>query len=50
MRQGLGRKGSSRQVCGVADETVVHIVSEYSKLALEKYKEVRHDKVSYMIH
>ena len=37
------------RVCGAADETVAHIVSECSKLAQE-YKQVRHDNVANMLH
>ena len=37
-------------VCGVADETVAHIVPECSKLANEEYKEVRQDNVAKMIY
>ena len=38
------------RVCGAADETVAHIVSECSKLAQKEYKQVRHDKVAKMLH
>ena len=38
------------RVCGAADETVAHIVSECSKLAQKEYKQVRHDKVAKMFH
>ena len=36
------------RVCGAADETVAHIVSEYTKLAQKDYKQVRHDNVAKM--
>ena len=38
------------RVCGAADETVAHIVSECSKLAQKEYKQVRHDNVANMLH
>ena len=38
------------RVCGAADETVAHIVSECSKLAQKEYKQVRHDNVAKMLH
>ena len=38
------------RVCGAADETVAHIVSECSKLAQKEYKQVRHDSVAKMLH
>ena len=37
------------RVCGAADETVAHIISECSKLPQE-YKQVRHDNVAKMLH
>ena len=37
------------RVCGAADETVAHIVSECSKLAQKEYKQVRHDNVAKML-
>ena len=37
-------------VCGAADETVAHVVSECSKLAQKEYKQVRHDNVAKMLH
>jgi len=37
-------------VCGAAEETVAHIVSECQKLAQKEYKEVRHDNVAKVIH
>ena len=37
------------RVCGVADETVAHIVSECSKIAQKEYKQVRHDNVAKML-
>ena len=37
-------------VCGAADETVAHIVSECSKLAQNEYKQVRRDNVAKMFH
>jgi len=41
---------SSCRVCGAAEETVAHIVSECQKLAQKEYKEVRHDNVAKVIH
>ena len=38
------------RVCGAADETVAHIVSECSKLAQKEYKQVRHDNIAKMLH
>ena len=38
------------RVCGAADETVVHIVSECSKQVQKEYKQVRHDNVAKMLH
>ena len=38
------------RVCGAADETVAHIVSECSELAQKEYKQVRHDNVANMLH
>ena len=38
------------RVCGAADETVAHIVSECSKLAQKEYKQVRHDNVAKIFH
>ena len=38
------------RVCGTADETVAHIVSECSKLEQKEYKQVRHDNVVKMLH
>ena len=38
------------RVCGAADDTVAHIVSECSKLAQKEYKQVRHDNVAKMLH
>ena len=37
-------------VCGAADETVAHIISECSKIAQKEYKQVRHDNVAKMLH
>ena len=37
-------------ICGVADETVAHIVSECSNLAQKEHKQVRHDNVTKMVH
>ena len=37
-------------ICGVADETVAHIVSECSNLAQKEHKQVRHDNVTEMLH
>ena len=41
---------SISRVCGAADETVVHIVSECSKQVQKEYKQVRHDNVAKMLH
>ena len=38
------------RVCGAADETVAHIVSECSKLAQKEYKQLKHDNVAKMLH
>ena len=38
------------RVCGAADETVAHIVSECLKLVQKEYKQVRHDNVAKMLH
>ena len=38
------------RVCGAADETVAHIVSECSKPAQKEYKQVRQDNVAKMLH
>ena len=38
------------QVCGAADETVAHIVSECPKLVEKEYKQMRHDNVAKMLH
>ena len=38
------------RVCGAANKTVVHIVSECSKLAQKEHKQVRHDKVTKILH
>ena len=38
------------QKSGAADEKVVHIVSECSKLAQKQYKQVRHDNKAKMLH
>ena len=38
------------RVCGAADETVAHIVSECSKLAQKEHKQVRHINVAKMLH
>ena len=37
-------------VCGAADETVGHIVSECSKLAQKNYKQVRNENVAKMLY
>ena len=37
------------RVCGSADETVAHIVSECQKLAQKEYKQVRHDNIAKVI-
>ena len=37
-------------VCGTADETVVHIVSECQKLAQQEDKQVRHDNIAKIFH
>ena len=41
---------STCRVCGSADETVAHIVSECQKLVQKEYKQVRHDNIAKMIH
>ena len=38
------------RVCGAADETVAHTVSECSNLVQKEYKQVRHDNVTKMLH
>ncbi|CAB3999177.1 Hypothetical predicted protein [Paramuricea clavata] len=38
------------RICGLADETVSHIVSECTLLAQKDYKNVRHDKIAAAIH
>ena len=38
------------RVCGAADETVVHINSECSKLEQKEYKQVRHGNVAKVLH
>ena len=38
------------RVCGAADETVAHIVSDRSKLGQKEHKQVRHDNVAKMLH
>ena len=38
------------RVCGAADETGVHIVSECSKPAQKEYKQVRYGNVVKMLH
>ena len=38
------------RVCGATDETVEHIVSEYSKLVQKECKQVRHDNIAKMLH
>ena len=38
------------RVCGAVNKTVVHIVSECSKLAQKEHKQVRHDKVTKILH
>ena len=38
------------RVCGAADEVVVQVASECSKLAQKEYKQVRHDSVTKMLH
>ena len=38
------------RMCGKANETVAHIVSECSKLAQNEYKNWRHDQVARIIH
>ena len=40
----------SCRLCGAAEETVSHIVSECQKLAQKEYKEIRHDNVAKVIH
>ena len=34
------------RICGLADETISHIVSECTPLAQKDYKNVRHDKIA----
>ena len=43
------QQNSKGRVCGDRDETINHIISEYSKLAQEEYK-ARHDWVGKVIH
>ena len=38
------------RVCAAADETVVHVVSEFSKLAQKEYNQVRRDDNAKMLH
>ena len=38
------------RVCDERDETIAHIVSGWSQLAQNEYKECRHDKIAAMIH
>ena len=38
------------RVCGAADETVAHIVSECSKLVEKEHKQVRHGNIVKMFH
>ena len=38
------------RVCGAADQTVVYVVSEYSKLVRKEYKEMIHDNVTKMLY
>ena len=38
------------RICGLADETISHIVSECTPLAQKDYKNVRHDKIAAAIH
>ena len=41
---------SKCRVCGDAEETVAHIISECTKLAQVEYKAIRHDNVAKVIH
>ena len=43
------QQNSKYRLCGERDETINHIISEYSKLALKEYK-TRHNWVSKVIH
>ena len=38
------------RMCGGADETVSHIVSECKQLAQNEYKKCRHDKIAAILH
>ena len=38
------------RVCGVADEAIAHIASEFSKLAEKGCKQVRHNNIAKMIY
>ena len=38
------------RMCGGADETVSHIVSECKQLAQNEYKKCRHDKIGAILH
>jgi hypothetical protein len=40
----------TRRICGLADETISHIVPECTPLAQKDYKNVRHDKIAAAIH
>ena len=37
-------------MCGGADKTVSHIVSEWKQLAQNEYKKCRHDKIVAILH
>ena len=43
------QQNSKCRLCGDRDETINHIISEYSKLAQKEYK-ARHDWVGKVIH
>ena len=38
------------RMCGERNETVAHLVSEYTTLAQKQYKEWRHDAICRVIH
>ena len=48
-RIGKNQQNSKYRLCGERDETINHILSEFSKLAQKEYK-TRHDRVVNMIH
>ena len=43
------QQNSKCRLCGDRDETINHIISEFSKLAQKEYK-IRHDWVGEVIH